>query len=170
MRLISAPARLFPDALDWESLSTGVWSCTYQGIQMFIIDRFDDEPPGFSAQWSIDEDGEPLIENEDVQSLKEAIQWLRDQFDPAQRDKPVRYAPRIVLYGFDLQKWMSKWGLDPIDPIPCPKCGTPRAPTLPYLQGSLRGVLSEPCSCGNKSNAPYSFVTTHGGLPHANDF
>jgi|SRR5690606_12021651 len=164
MILVSSPPKLFPDSPDWENIDEGVWGCLYDDIQVYIINRFDDEPPGWSAQWGVDEDGEPELENDDVESQREAVGWLRNQFDPKKRKIPKRFAPKLILYGFDFDKWVERWNIMVPDPVPCPECETPRTPTLPFRQGNLRGVLSEPCTCGYDSKAPLAFIATHGDL------
>lgn len=170
MRPLSVPPKLFPDSPNWQQSDIGIWYCCYNDIDMYIIDGFDNEPVGWSAQWGVDEFDEPQFENEDIKSSKEAVEWLRDQFDPKKREVPKRLAPKLILYGFDFNKWVERWDLDPTMNVPCSKCGTPRFPTLPFLQGNLRGILSEPCTCGSSSKAPYSFVTIHGGLFREGDF
>lgn len=164
MRLISTPSKLFPDAQEWDQSDDGVWHCSYDGIAMYIIDGFDCEPMKWSAQWGVDEFDEPELENEDLESANQAVSWLRDQFDPEKRETPKRFAPKLILYGFDFDKWVERWDLCPPEDIPCPKCGTPRSPTLPFQQGTLRGVLSKPCICGYSSKAPMSFISINGDL------
>ena len=111
MRLIYTPPKLFPDAPDWDQPDDGLWYCSYDGIDMYIIDDFDCEPQGFTAQWGVDEFDEPELENEDLGSIKEAVNWLRDQFNPQKRETPKRFAPKLILHGFDLDKWVEKWGI-----------------------------------------------------------
>lgn len=52
----------------------------------------------------------------------------------------------LLIHGADPAAWAEKHSLLPAE-FPC-ECGRPRTPTVPFAEGTMRGLQSEPCECG----------------------
>lgn len=63
----------------------------------------------------------------------------------------------LIILGSDPKKWAGRYGLDPVS-HPCDQCGRVRTASIPFARGTLRGLFSPPCECGNQSRTPYCMV------------
>lgn len=75
----------------------------------------------------------------------------------------TRSAPRLYVHGVSAEEWCARYGLEAVS-APCSGCGAEKRTARPFVQGSLRGLGSEPCPCGDESEAPYCLVRDGGGL------
>lgn len=81
------------------------------------------------------------------------------------RRKNPPLPPRLVLHGFDPVAWAKRWGIE-VKPVACYHCGAMLELTLPFVRGTLRGLVAPPCACGGhvgNSNPPYCEVRADGG-------
>ena len=62
----------------------------------------------------------------------------------------------LLILGADPDKWADRYGLLPFS-TPCIDCGQELRTTIPFAQGSLRGLIAPKCSCG--SEPPYCIVS-----------
>lgn len=72
--------------------------------------------------------------------------------------------PRLYVHGTTVAEWTRRYGIEPFT-YPCSECGRPCRTTIPFVQGTLRGLQSPPCECGN-DRTPYAIVRDpkHGDL------
>jgi hypothetical protein len=70
--------------------------------------------------------------------------------------KKKRYPPRLLVYGVSTEEWMRRYGVEPFT-APCQDCGTPLTTTIPFVEGTLRGLKAPRCVCG-QDQAPYALV------------
>lgn len=64
--------------------------------------------------------------------------------------------PRLIVYGVTPERWARRWGIVPFD-TPCTVCLATRRTSVPFAQGSLRGLAAPMCGCGNEA-AVYCMV------------
>jgi len=64
--------------------------------------------------------------------------------------------PRFFVYGVTAEAWTKRYGVQAFS-HPCSDCGRTCTTTIPFVQGTLRGLASPPCVCGNVST-PYGMV------------
>ena len=64
--------------------------------------------------------------------------------------------PRFFIYGITAEEWTRRWGVEAFS-YPCSECGRMCTTTIPFVQGSLRGLASPPCPCGN-DRTPFGVV------------
>lgn len=63
---------------------------------------------------------------------------------------------RLLVYGVTVEAWTKRYGVEPFS-HPCSKCERMCTTTIPFAQGTFRGLASPPCECGNEST-PYALV------------
>lgn len=63
---------------------------------------------------------------------------------------------RLYVLGVTVQEWTRRYGVEPFT-YPCSECGRPCTTSLPFVQGTLRGLQSPPCECGN-DRTPFCLV------------
>jgi hypothetical protein len=68
----------------------------------------------------------------------------------------VNGKPRFIVHGVTAEAWSKRWGVS-IFEHPCTSCGRPRRTTIPFAQGTLRGLMAPPCACGN-IKGPFGLV------------
>lgn len=66
--------------------------------------------------------------------------------------------PRLYVHGVTVKAWTARYGVQPFT-HPCPECGRACTTSIPFAQGTLRGLQAPPCPCGY-------MATPHGG-PYA---
>lgn len=86
---------------------------------------------------------------------------------PGRRKKP-HAPPRLYVYGVTVESWTRKYGVQPFS-HPCAGCGTILTTSIPFAQGTLRGLEAPECvnGCHNEaSRPPYALVRDpkHGDL------
>lgn len=62
----------------------------------------------------------------------------------------------LVIHGADPKEWAQRFDIEPFT-RPCRVCGVALTTSIPFASGQFRGLMSPPCSCGNK-NTPYCVV------------
>ena len=62
----------------------------------------------------------------------------------------------LVVHGVTAEQWARRYDIEPFS-HPCSKCGRTCETTIPFAHGTLRGLMSPPCECGNELT-PYGFV------------
>ena len=70
-----------------------------------------------------------------------------------------RYPPiphRLICYGVDPKLWAKRYDLEPFS-YPCYKCGKMTETTIPFVQGTMRGLVAPICNCGHPT-PPYCMV------------
>lgn len=63
---------------------------------------------------------------------------------------------RLYVHGISAQEWTRRFGIEPFS-YPCYVCARVLTTTLPFVQGSLRGLQAPPCECGDTQTP---FVST----------
>lgn len=63
---------------------------------------------------------------------------------------------RLFVYGATPEEWERRFGVLAYN-HPCSACGRMCRTTLPFAQGTLRGLASPPCECGN-ARTPFVVV------------
>lgn len=73
-------------------------------------------------------------------------------------------APRLYVLGETAERWTVRFGVEPFT-HPCSACGRPCTTSIPFVQGTLRGLQAPPCPCGNE-RTPFALVRDpkHGDL------
>lgn len=73
-------------------------------------------------------------------------------------------ATRLYVHGVTAEEWSARYGID-VFTHPCSECGRPCTTTIPFAQGTLRGLQAPPCECGNE-RTPFGLVRdpAHGDL------
>jgi len=61
----------------------------------------------------------------------------------------------LYIYGITAEQWAARYGIIPFTDK-C-ECGRDLTTSIPWAQGSLRGLRAPPCECGNE-NRPYCVV------------
>lgn len=64
--------------------------------------------------------------------------------------------PRFTVYDVTVEQWTARFGVEPVS-HPCSECGRMCTTTIPFVQGTLRGLAAPPCVCGNRKT-PYAMV------------
>lgn len=64
--------------------------------------------------------------------------------------------PRLYVHGITAEEWTRRYGVQPFS-YPCHDCGRMCTTTIPFAQGTLRGLASPTCACGNEKT-PYAMV------------
>lgn len=67
-----------------------------------------------------------------------------------------RPPPRLLIYGITAAAWTKRHGVEPFT-TPCYKCGAPQTTSVPFVQGTLRGLTAPKCDCGHP-RPPYAMV------------
>ena len=67
-----------------------------------------------------------------------------------------RPAPRLYAHGITAEQWTKRYGVLPFS-HPCSECNRMLTTTLPFTQGTLRGLAAPECECGN-ALTPYAMV------------
>lgn len=78
----------------------------------------------------------------------------------------------LILHNQDPEEWAKRYGLvldDPDGSMKCYACQAPRRPTLPFVLGKIRGMVSEHCACGHRSRAPYVMMMPNADLLELGD-
>lgn len=72
--------------------------------------------------------------------------------------------PRLYVYGVTAEAWTKRYGVAAFS-HPCFDCGRMCTTTIPFVQGTLRGLASPKCECGNE-RTPFAMVRdpAHGDL------
>lgn len=72
--------------------------------------------------------------------------------------------PRWDILGISVERWARRWSLHAFT-HPCIDCGAPRTTSIPFVQGTLRGLRAPTCTCGN-GQGPFCLVRdpAHGDL------
>lgn len=80
------------------------------------------------------------------------------------RARPEPPAPRLVVHGVTVAEWTARYGVEPFT-TPCSDCGAPLTASIPFVRGTLRGLIAPRCTCGN-DRTPYVVVRDpkHGDL------
>ena len=50
---------------------------------------------------------------------------------------------------YDLDAWCERHGCEPFEGL-CHACGGPLSVIVPFAHGHLRGLVANPCECGNR--------------------
>lgn len=76
----------------------------------------------------------------------------------------INDGPRLVVHGATAEAWARRYGIEAFS-HPCSECGRMATTTIPFAQGTVRGLQSPPCECGNE-RTPYVVVRdpAHGDL------
>jgi hypothetical protein len=64
--------------------------------------------------------------------------------------------PRFLVYGVSVAEWTKRYGVEPFS-HPCYECGRVLSTSIPFVQGTLRGLQAPQCECGHP-NPPYAMV------------
>lgn len=64
--------------------------------------------------------------------------------------------PRLYVHGVSAEAWTKRFGVEPFD-APCSKCGRALTTSIPFVQGTLRGLQAPRCECGNEKT-PFGIV------------
>lgn len=64
--------------------------------------------------------------------------------------------PRFFVHGVTAEEWTARYGIDAFT-WPCSECGRPLTTTIPFAQGTLRGLAAPTCVCGNE-RTPFGLV------------
>lgn len=65
-------------------------------------------------------------------------------------------APRLLVYGITAAAWTARYGVEAFS-YPCSECGRMCTTSIPFAQGTLRGLQAPPCACGN-DRTPFGMV------------
>ena len=68
----------------------------------------------------------------------------------------------LILHGFNAESFARRHGIEPFS-LPCFECGRELRTTLPFICGSLRGLISPICECGHNS-PPFCMVRANEDL------
>lgn len=63
---------------------------------------------------------------------------------------------RLLIFGVSAARWTARYGVLPFS-HPCLDCGRILTTTIPFVQGSLRGLQAPTCECGNEQT-PFGLV------------
>jgi hypothetical protein len=63
---------------------------------------------------------------------------------------------RLIVHGVTVETWTKRYGVLPFS-HPCSECGRMLTTTIPFAQGTLRGLAAPRCVCGNEAT-PYGLV------------
>lgn len=81
----------------------------------------------------------------------------------------ISSAPKFLIYGISQEAWTKRWGVEPFT-IACYACERPITTLIPFVQGTLRGLIAPVCVCGDPF-PPYAIVRDprHGDLLSGGD-
>ena len=65
-------------------------------------------------------------------------------------------AARLLIYGVTAAEWTRRHGVEPFS-HPCYGCGSMQTTSIPFVQGTLRGLTAPRCTCGHE-NPPFAMV------------
>lgn len=68
-----------------------------------------------------------------------------------------KVARALVVHGASAEAWAKKYNIHRSE-SPCPDCGNPLIPSIPFALGGLRGLKSE---CGSCGGGPCPYVVVH---------
>jgi hypothetical protein len=68
------------------------------------------------------------------------------------RRQKRRPAPILVVHGVSVEAWTKRHGVTPFT-SPCGNCGRVLTTSIPFVRGTLRGLMSPSCECGAVSLA-----------------
>ncbi len=63
---------------------------------------------------------------------------------------------RFYVYGVTQEEWTRRFGVQPFS-YPCYVCGRLLTTTIPFAQGTLRGLQAPTCECGDEKT-PFALV------------
>jgi len=64
--------------------------------------------------------------------------------------------PVFLVYGATTEEWTARYGVEPFS-HPCDECGAMLRTSIPFIQGTLRGLRAPACACGNELT-PFTLV------------
>lgn len=64
--------------------------------------------------------------------------------------------PRLYVYGVTAEEWSTRFGVESFS-YPCSECGVVLTTSIPFSQGTLRGLQAPKCACGNEKT-PFGLV------------
>lgn len=64
--------------------------------------------------------------------------------------------PRLIVHGATVAEWTRRFGIQPFS-HPCYVCGRLLTTTVPFAQGTLRGLAAPRCECGDEAT-PFCVV------------
>lgn len=72
--------------------------------------------------------------------------------------------PRLFVHGVTVEEWTVRYGVEPFS-YPCYRCERMCTTTIPFAQGTLRGLQAPLCECGH-TQPPFAVVRDpkHGDL------
>lgn len=56
----------------------------------------------------------------------------------------------LIIHGANPHSWADRFSLLPFS-APCDGCSRELTTTLPFVQGTLRGLIAPTCACGNEA-------------------
>jgi hypothetical protein len=62
----------------------------------------------------------------------------------------------LFLFGVDRKRWATRYDLEEFS-HPCLMCGAELSTTIPFVYGTLRGLIAPQCVCGH-TGTPYCVV------------
>lgn len=62
----------------------------------------------------------------------------------------------LVVHGIDPTRWAQRFDIQPFTRA-CGECGESLTTSVPFVHGTLRGLLAPTCTCGN-AKTPYCVV------------
>lgn len=68
----------------------------------------------------------------------------------------IHAAPRLYIYGVTAEEWTRRFGVEPFS-HPCYVCARVLTTSLPFVQGTLRGLQAPRCECGDEQT-PFAMV------------
>lgn len=63
---------------------------------------------------------------------------------------------RLYIYGITAEEWIRRYGMEPFS-YPCYHCARILTTSIPFAQGTLRGLQAPVCECGDEKT-PYVIV------------
>lgn len=67
-------------------------------------------------------------------------------------------AERLIIHGADPKAWAERYDIEPFTRA-CRWCGIEQTTSIPFAQGTLRGLVAPPCKCTDPNvNPPYCMV------------
>lgn len=81
----------------------------------------------------------------------------------------------LTVHGVTVEQWTARYGIEPFS-HPCSECGRVLTTTIPFAQGTIRGLRAPDCECGNDAT-PFGMVRdpafgdllTGGAVPGSTD-
>jgi hypothetical protein len=62
----------------------------------------------------------------------------------------------LIVLGADAERWAKRYDIEPFS-HPCSECGRMLTTSIPFAEGTLRGLVAPRCACGNDLT-PYGAV------------